>query len=108
MNVGELNQRVIIKALSNTQDSFGDEGTDTEVWTAIATVWASVKPLSGRELIQAQQLHAEVTHQVRIRYRRGITTANKLVYRHRDLHILGKYDEDENQTWLILQCVERT
>lgn len=108
MQAGKLRHRVTIKAVSNTQDSFGDESIDTEVWTTVATVWADVKPLLGKELIQAQQLHLETTHQVTLRYRRGLNTTNKLVFKDRDLNILGFIDEGEDQTTLLLQCVERS
>lgn len=108
MQAGKLRHRVTIKALSNTQDSFGDESKATEVWTEVATVWADVKPLQGRELIQAQQLHQETTHQVTIRFRRGISPTNKLIFKDRELHILGFIDDGEDQTMLLLQCVERS
>ena len=62
--IGLLRHRVEIQQATRTQDSYGDA---IETWSTIATVWASVEPISGRELWQAQQAQADVTHTITIR-----------------------------------------
>ena len=42
------------------------------------TVWGGVWPLSGKELLTAQQLGSEITSRVRIRYTAGVTPKHRL------------------------------
>lgn len=70
MQAGKLNQRVTIQQYSATRASNGEE---VKSWSTVATVWASVEPLSGRELLAARDVRADVTTRIRIRYRTGIT-----------------------------------
>jgi SPP1 family predicted phage head-tail adaptor len=44
------------------------DGEITDTWSEIATAWAAINPLEGRELWTAQQHYADVTHQIYIRY----------------------------------------
>ncbi|WP_099139665.1 phage head closure protein, partial [Xenorhabdus hominickii] len=50
-------------------------------WQDVATVWAEVKHLSGRELLSAGAEMAEVTVRVWLRYRRDVTAAYRMVFR---------------------------
>lgn len=70
MRAGTLRTRVVIQAATASQDTFGGE---SKTWTTLATVWGEVKPLSGREYMQARQAQADVTTRITIRYRDDIT-----------------------------------
>lgn len=48
-------------------------------WTVVATVWGMVGPLTGRELLQAEQVTAVLTHEIDIRYRAGVVPKMRLV-----------------------------
>lgn len=61
---GILNTRVEVQEPAEVPNSFGEPGLE---WRTIATVWASVEPLSGRELWQAAQVRPDVTHRVLMR-----------------------------------------
>lgn len=63
---GRLSKRIQIQSRSSTRDSLGEP---TLVWTDIASVWADVQPLTGRELESARRLSSEVTHLITVRYR---------------------------------------
>lgn len=65
MKFGKMRHRVTIQKLTRTDDGAGGY---TETWEDIATVWAAVEPLSGREYYLAQQTQAEVSHKVTMRY----------------------------------------
>lgn len=69
MNAGELRERVTIERES---ESRSDSGEVLMTYTPVATVWAAVEPLRGREYFDAQRVQAEVNHRIRIRYRDGI------------------------------------
>lgn len=66
---GALRNRVRLQQNTTTQDS---TGMPVSGWADIATVWGSIEPLDGRELIQAGQVAAEVNTRIRIRYRAGL------------------------------------
>lgn len=53
-------------------DSQQPGGQVSHTYEHIATVWARISPLSGRELIAAQQVQAEVTNRINIRWRDDI------------------------------------
>ncbi len=104
MEAGELNKRIILQRESWTLDTYNSK---VATWTNVATVWAKVKPLQGRELFQAAQVQEEVTHSVTIRYRAGVTADQRISYDSRTLQILGIVNVNEENIWLAMSCVER-
>jgi SPP1 family predicted phage head-tail adaptor len=61
-----LTERITIERRSDQTDSVGGL---TTTWSKVATVWARIRPQSGRELMAAGALTPVLTHQVEIRYR---------------------------------------
>lgn len=105
MQAGKLRHRVQIQALSQVQDLATGEMLDT--WTELATVWANVVPLRGQERFEAQQVQAELSHRVEMRYRPDVTSKNRLLYDGRILEIASVADFEERHRELNLMCVER-
>ncbi len=75
-------------------------------WTTSSTVWGSVQPMSGEELVNAQQVHALTTHKIKIRYISTLTTEMRLLFRSRIFEIVSMMDVLERQTELELLCKE--
>lgn len=98
-----MRQRVNIQTRSVPVDDFGQE---SETWATVATVWASVEPLSGRELLAAQQVQGETTHRVRMRYQAGVTTSTRLLFNLRPLNIVSVINKNEAGAFLELLCTE--
>ena len=66
MRAGDLRRRVLLQKRIVTQDTFGQQVTN---WIDfLSGVPSDIQPLSGRELIAAQAVNAEVTHQIVVRY----------------------------------------
>jgi SPP1 family predicted phage head-tail adaptor len=103
MKAGALRHRVTIQQLTITQ---GPSGDLVEAWTDVATVYGAVEPLSGREYWQAQQVAAETSIRVRIRYRPGMETTMRLSHDGRTLEILSIVDPEERHRELQLMCRE--
>jgi len=103
LNAGDINQRVIVQAAT---ESRGATGEVTKTWTTALTVWASIRPLSGRELLQAQQVQADVTHRVRMRHNTTVTTSHRLLFGTRILEINSVIDPFEAGEELELMCKE--
>ena len=66
MRAGELKHRVTLQEATETRDSFGQP---VRTWSDVATVWAAVQALSGREFLEAKQLKRAVTTRIVIRWR---------------------------------------
>lgn len=83
---GDLRHRVLIQQQVTTRD---EDGVQTTSWVDVATVWASVEPLSAREFIQSGQTQAAVTARITIRYRDGLVPTMRLVHRGQTYNIAG-------------------
>jgi SPP1 family predicted phage head-tail adaptor len=65
MNIGRLDKRITIQTLVAAQDAFGAPGA---AWTMVATVWAELKDLTGREFLAAAAVQNMVQTKITIRY----------------------------------------
>jgi SPP1 family predicted phage head-tail adaptor len=104
MRVGTLNSRVTIQKPVRTP---GPGGTQIDGgWEDVATVWANVRGLSGREYIQAQQAQSIISHQVTIRYRSDVSPHYRLICDQRQMDIISAIDPDGKKVQLALMCQE--
>jgi len=95
--------RITIQEHVTDQD---EAGQPVDMWQDVATVWGAVEPLRGREYFAAQQVQAEVTTRIRIRYRRGIRPEMRVLYDGRLFNILSVIDPEERHVELQLMCRE--
>jgi len=102
VSLGELRHRVSLQTKTITKA----EGIPQENWTTVATVWAAIADLSGKEYFQAASVQSEVTSRIRIRYRPGITPAMRVFYGSRLFTILSVIDKDERHREIELMCKE--
>ena len=102
MNAGELCHRVTIQRKTVTRDTFNGE---TVTWADVATVWARVEPIGGRESYGAGQTLAESTYTVKMRFRRDINAAWRLKYGNRYFDIVAPIPDAMN-TMLTIGCKE--
>jgi SPP1 family predicted phage head-tail adaptor len=65
-----MRHRITLETPAETQTV---DGSVTRTWAPLATVWASVEPLLGRERFDAQREQADVSHRVRMRFLAGIS-----------------------------------
>lgn len=84
MDPGQLDQRVTLQSVSSTTDAGGGR---VETWATVATLWANVRPLSGRERLQADQIESPANYRVTIRRRTDITTDKRIVWKGKNLNI---------------------
>ncbi|TGE33172.1 phage head closure protein [Desulfosporosinus sp. Sb-LF] len=62
----------VVTTLTETQDyAASARGVSVRISPVafLSGIWASIEPLSGREYYAAQQVNAEITHRIKIRYR---------------------------------------
>lgn len=103
MNIGKLRHRITLLRQVN---EVNDYGASTQTWKRVATVWADVRPLSGREYFSAQQVQSEVTTQIWLRHIEGIKPTMKVKFGKREFEILSVLNIQERDVSLQLMCKE--
>lgn len=101
MKAGALDQRIVIERLVEGYDELGQPIND---WLPIVTTWAHVEPLVGREYLAAAALVAEVTARIRMRYRPGITAADRIIHGGTTYGITSVADVHSSRRELHLMC----
>ena len=82
--IGQLDQRISLQHRTLTDDGAGGA---TEAWTEYAEVWASVRPMTGRERENAMRNEATSNYVVTVRYRSDILERDRIVWRSKELNI---------------------
>lgn len=105
MNVNDLRDKVIIEEDKGAiNDGYGNTYTN---WVTVASVWASVKPFRGYEVTTAEKKSQEITHNVKMRYRPGLSKEKQRInFKGRILKIEYIINKDERNIELNLQCKE--
>lgn len=96
---GKFKRRVLIEDAVETINSHGEAALD---YQPRAQVFAAIDTLTGRALLAASQVFAEVTATLTIRYREGITAAQRVVAGGAVFEILGVVDTDLRHEELVL------
>lgn len=105
MRAGKLRHRVRLQAFQKGRDP--NTGAVIDAWVDVATVWASIEPLSAREFIQSSAMQAQVTARITIRYREGVTASMRILHRGRIYNIQGVLaDKDSGLEYLTLPVSE--
>jgi len=103
VDAGTLKDRVTIQSVTETRSSSGQVN---ETWGTFATRWASVEPLQGREFFESQQVNADVTTRVRLRYLEGVTPKMRVLYKTRTFNITSVVNVEERSIETKLLCTE--
>jgi SPP1 family predicted phage head-tail adaptor len=104
MEAGKLRHRVKLQKGTDVRDAFGEP---TIAWSTVDTYWANVVGLSGRELWRAQQVSADVTDEVTLRFNPRIASAKmRFLYGARALNIQAVLDKDGRRRQMNCLCVE--
>lgn len=104
LDPGQLRHRVTLQVASRTRTA---RGNVTETWNDIATVWARIRAVSGREYFAAQQAQSEVKTEITARYRRGVTPAWRVKHGNSIYDIEAVLPDIKNE-YMRLMCVEHT
>ncbi len=108
LRAGQLNRRITLQSPVATLDSYG---VPTPGWTDVATVWADIQPLTGRELVSADQMASVLTHQLTVRYSSLLTDTRvvagyRALYKGRIFNIHAAMNEDESNVLVTLLASE--
>lgn len=95
----DLRHRITIRRFG---DADNGRGGYTTGWSTIASPWANVTGLQGREILVNKVLQGISVYQIRIWYREGITTGDQIWYGALDLNIKSCTDPDGGRRELLI------
>jgi SPP1 family predicted phage head-tail adaptor len=101
---GELNTRLVLEATVETPDGAGGVARS---YTAVATLWAAVRPAGAEGDIVAAAAGATVTHRILIRARSELTTRHRLRDGLRIFRIVALRDHDGTRRFTEIAAEER-
>ena len=108
ISAGMLSRRIKVQRPSTIKDSLG---APCRTWLDVATVWADIQPLSGKEAVIANRISAELTHQITVRYRPDLDDPQfvarmRVLFRSRIFSIHAALNDDEANVAIILLASE--
>lgn len=104
MRSGRLDKRIIFQRRVDVKDAAGQKQSG---WEQISVPrWASIEPISGRELLAANQVQGETTHRIRCRYFEGLNTAHRVFFKDRIFDIQSAINPRERGVELEILCKE--
>lgn len=108
LSAGTLRKRITLQQQSPSVDSYGQQSL---TWTDVATVWASVEPSVGRELMAAQAVSLEQPTTITIRWQPVFASpkavaAMRVVYNGRIFNLHSVENEAERNVLLTLVASE--
>lgn len=77
MKVGRLRHRGILQRRVDAELEGGEIVPD---FVTVAEIWISIEPMSGREYFTAQQIAADVTTSIKMRWRPGIDSTYRILH----------------------------
>ena len=101
MKAGRLRHRIKIIALSKTADGYG--GQD-ETETLVSEVWASVEPLRGQKLFEAQQVNAKTDTRILLRHLDSLAPSHIIGFGTKRYRILSIVNTSERNYEDTLMC----
>jgi SPP1 family predicted phage head-tail adaptor len=103
IRAGEFRHRVTIQAPVPTSDPRWGEGVE---WQDVDTVWAKVVPTAAAEDDKDGGVKGAARFDVTLRFRPGVTSADRLVWGGRTLDVTGVVDVDARGRELRVTAVE--
>jgi SPP1 family predicted phage head-tail adaptor len=94
----------VIQAKTEARDDYGGI---VETWATVATRWGSITPLTMRELVNAQQVEATLSHRVVLRHYPGLTGEHRLLFDARVFHIHAVRTLDERDRTTEVLAMEQ-
>lgn len=101
---GRLNRRLTLEAPVDTGDGAGGM---SRTYAMVATLWASVIPVSAQEEIEATRLGARITHRIGLRFSSDITTRHRFREGSAVYRIVSLRDRDGQGRFLEISAEQR-
>ncbi len=106
IKAGELRHEIVIQAENATTDAGGGGGDPWASPTTVATIMASIRPLRGRERLQAMQAQDSLSHVFTARWISGITPKHRILFGTRTFNIRAVINVEERDQKLEIFAEE--
>ena len=104
MNIGRMRYRITIQFPCDGVDDYGNA---VNTWEDLATVWADIVPVSGREYFAAEQAISETQYKIYIRYLDNIYAKMRVLQGEKAYEILAVIgDKRSGMLTLMAKVVE--
>ena len=108
-DAGKRDRRITIQKPGTELDSYGQIAATG--WSDVATVWANIRPVSGREKLRAGAVESALSHTVCILYQDRLmppTTVDawRIKFGSRLFNIVAAYSPNEAREEIIFSCEE--
>jgi len=104
---GSLRHQILIQSRDNARNAMGAM-SGTQAWSTDHTVMASIRMLSGKELVRADQTQSFGAHEVTLRYVSGVTSEHRILFGTRAFGIESVNNVSELDHKLVIKCTEQT
>lgn len=101
MTAGSMRERITIESLSRVATSTGGQ---TEAWTVKSTVWASVKPVAGREVDEHGRLNTRKTFIIEVHFMVPVDEKDRILWRGSVLNIRGVDDRKGSRAMKTIEA----
>ena len=102
MRTGDFRHRVKVQKFSTVRDVTGEE---LEVWADVATRWAYVEALHGKEAYDSNIESVAESYKIRMRYEPSLLTAERrIVFKGKNLDIETVINVDEANKYYEVIC----
>jgi len=109
MRAGSLRHKITFQQLTVANDTWGHSA---ETWTDQVTTYAAIWTLRGTERMESMKLDNEITHKIRVRYKRDLHPKMRIKYfdykkaATRYFNILSMVDPDERNIYYEIMANE--
>lgn len=106
IRAGNLRHRIDIQESTDVPDGMGGS---TLTWASVSgmgSVPAAIWPVSSKEILDAMKQELQITHKIRIRYRAGLTSKNRIVFGSRVFNIISIINADEKGRQIDILAIE--
>ncbi len=107
-NIGERTARIRLVVPSVVSDGRGGETESGVVALSPEYAWASIEPLTSREVLQIGQQKGAISHRCRLPYHAGVTLRTRVLWQGRTFEVVSVINRGEARRELELLLTERT
>ena len=104
---GNKRHLLTLERRTETLDTFGEAGLS---YTTLMTAWGTVEAVGSRERFESQQVQAEVSHRLTIRYSAKaatLTASDRITFDGRTFEVVTPMDKDGRRHELTILALER-
>lgn len=103
LQAGKLNQRIALQASTPTTSATGQR---IDSWATVATVWADVQQIGGREQLRAGRELAQGEYSIRIRYRSAVKAGMRVLLADGTTLTIAVPQVDRRAGWITLTAIQ--